>query len=33
LQVFYEQAIPKVGWDKYSLINLKFKDQIVCTKK
>ncbi|MCC8153819.1 MAG: cell division protein FtsQ [Tannerellaceae bacterium] len=33
LQVFYEQAIPKVGWDKYSTINLKFKDQIVCTKK
>ncbi|MDR1624006.1 MAG: cell division protein FtsQ [Tannerellaceae bacterium] len=33
LQLFYEQAIPKVGWEKYSIINLKFKDQIVCTKK
>ncbi|MDH6303371.1 cell division protein FtsQ [Parabacteroides sp. PF5-5] len=33
LQLFYEQAIPKMGWEKYSLINLKFKDQIVCTKK
>ncbi len=33
LQLFYEQAIPKMGWDKYSIINLKFKDQIVCTKK
>ncbi|MDR1357674.1 MAG: cell division protein FtsQ [Tannerellaceae bacterium] len=33
LQLFYEQAIPVVGWDKYSIVNLKFKDQIVCTKK
>lgn len=33
LQLFYEQAIPKVGWEKYSLINLKYKNQIVCTKK
>lgn len=33
LQLFYEQAIPKMGWEKYSIINLKFKDQIVCTKK
>jgi len=33
LQLFYEQAIPKMGWEKYSMINLKFKDQIVCTKK
>ncbi|MDD4590504.1 MAG: cell division protein FtsQ [Parabacteroides sp.] len=33
LQLFYEEAIPKVGWGKYSIINLKYKDQIVCTKK
>jgi cell division protein FtsQ len=33
LQLFYEQAIPKMGWEKYSIINLKFKNQIVCTKK
>ena len=33
LQLFYEQAIPKVGWEKYSIINLKYKNQIVCTKK
>jgi cell division protein FtsQ len=33
LRLFYEQAIPKVGWEKYSIINLKFKNQIVCTKK
>lgn len=33
LELFYKQAIPYVGWDKYSVINLKFKNQIVCTKK
>lgn len=33
LELFYEQAIPKVGWEKYSMINLKYKNQIVCTKK
>ncbi|MDR2231853.1 MAG: cell division protein FtsQ/DivIB [Tannerella sp.] len=33
LQIFYEQAIPKVGWEKYEVINLKYKNQIVCTKK
>lgn len=33
LRLFYEQAIPKIGWEKYSVINLKFKGQIVCTKK
>ncbi|MDR2472430.1 MAG: cell division protein FtsQ [Tannerella sp.] len=33
LQTFYEQVIPKMGWDKYSAINLKYNNQIVCTKK
>lgn len=33
LKLFYEQAIPKVGWEKYVVINLKYKNQIVCTKK
>ncbi|MBK0383375.1 cell division protein FtsQ [Pedobacter sp. SD-b] len=32
LLIFYKQAIPKVGWDAYSTINLKFKNQIVCVK-
>ena len=32
LRLFYEQAIPKIGWEKYSMINLKYKNQIVCTK-
>jgi len=33
LRLFYEQAIPKIGWEKYEVINLKYKNQIVCTKK
>jgi cell division protein FtsQ len=33
LRLFYEQVIPKLGWEKYSVINLKYRNQIVCTKK
>jgi cell division protein FtsQ len=33
LRRFYEQVIPKMGWEKYRVINLKYKNQIVCTKK
>ena len=33
LRLFYQQAIPKIGWEKYSSINLKYKNQIVCTKR
>ncbi|MDA9555055.1 cell division protein FtsQ [Pelobium sp.] len=33
LMLFYKNAIPKVGWDTYSTINLKFKGQIVCERK
>jgi cell division protein FtsQ len=33
LRLFYEQVIPKMGWEKYSIINLNYKNQIVCTKK
>jgi len=33
LMLFYEQAIPKIGWGKYEVINLKYKKQIVCIKK
>jgi len=34
LQIFYSQGLNKTGWwNKYSTINLKFKNQIVCTKK
>jgi cell division protein FtsQ len=34
LLVFYRQGLNTTGWwDKYSVINLKFKNQIVCTRK
>ena len=33
LRLFYDKVIPKVGWEKYSIINLKYKDQSVCTKR
>ncbi|MDR1525175.1 MAG: cell division protein FtsQ/DivIB [Tannerella sp.] len=33
LRLFYKQVMPKMGWEKYSVINLKYKHQIVCTKK
>ena len=33
LKVFYEKALSKVGWNKYSRINLEFGNQIICTKR
>ena len=33
LTTFYDEVIPFEGWDKYELINLKYKDQIVAKKK
>lgn len=34
LLIFYQQGLNTTGWwNKYSVINLKFKNQIVCTKK
>jgi cell division protein FtsQ len=32
LFVFYKEALPKSGWNKYSTINLKYKNQVICTK-
>lgn len=32
LLVFYKKAMPKVGWDTYKTINLKYANQIVCEK-
>ena len=32
LMAFYKKAIPHVGWDAYSTINLKFSGQVVCVK-
>jgi len=33
LFIFYNEGLNTQGWNKYSTINLKYKDQIVCTKK
>jgi len=33
LRLFYQKGLPKVGWERYSSISLKFENQIVCTKK
>ncbi len=32
LLVLYEQGLNKTGWDKYNTINLKFENQVVCSK-
>ena len=33
LEAFYDKVLPEVGWNKYSTINLAFKDQIVCKRR
>ncbi|OFZ08346.1 MAG: hypothetical protein A3D92_07255 [Bacteroidetes bacterium RIFCSPHIGHO2_02_FULL_44_7] len=33
LKVFYKEAIPYEGWNTYTEISLKYRDQIVCKKK
>jgi len=33
LMVFYKNGLSKTGWNKYSIINLSYNGQIVCTKK
>ena len=33
LMVFYRDGLNKTGWNNYNMINLKFKGQVVCTKK
>ncbi|WP_204353318.1 cell division protein FtsQ/DivIB [Pedobacter yulinensis] len=32
LLIFYKNAMPKVGWDTYKSINIKYTNQIVCEK-
>ncbi len=32
LLVFYKQCLNKIGWEKYKSINLKYKNQVVCSK-
>jgi cell division protein FtsQ len=33
LKIFYKEGLPYEGWNKYELINLKYKNQIVCRKR
>ncbi len=32
LLVFYKEGLNKTGWDKYKVINLKYDNQVVCSK-
>lgn len=32
LQNFYEEALPRVGWDRYRDINIEFENQVVCKR-
>jgi cell division protein FtsQ len=32
LDLFYREILPNKGWNTYSTVNLKFKDQIICQK-
>ena len=33
LMSFYKEIVPVYGWEKYSEVNLKYSNQIVCTKR
>lgn len=33
LRLFYREGIPKADWRRYSRIDLRFADQVVCTKR
>lgn len=33
LLAVYEQVIPQVGWNAYDTISVKYKDQVVCTRR
>jgi len=30
--IFYKQGLNKIGWNKYKTINLKYKNQVICSK-
>jgi len=32
LKIFYKKALPRVGWDTYSVINIKYANQVVGIK-
>ena len=33
LMLFYQKGVQQTGWNQYSIINLKYKDQLVCVKR
>jgi cell division protein FtsQ len=33
LGAFYDKVLPEAGWNKYSIINLEYKDQVVCKRR
>mgnify|MGYP000963269271 CR=1 FL=1 len=33
LKALYSESFNQVGWNKYAVINLKYKNQVVCTRK
>ncbi len=33
MRIFYTEGLNKAGWNLYKTINLKFKDQVICTRK
>jgi cell division protein FtsQ len=32
LKIFYQNGLPYVGWNTYGTINLKYRNQVVCTR-
>ncbi|MCH5329141.1 MAG: cell division protein FtsQ [Coprobacter sp.] len=33
LRCLYEQIMPEVGWNKYDTINIKYNNQVICTRR
>jgi len=33
LQVFYREAMPLAGWDRYRVVNVEYKGQVVCQRR
>ena len=33
LFVFYREAMPKAGWDRYKTVNIEYKGQVVCQRR
>lgn len=33
MRIFYTEGLDKAGWNKYKTINLKFSNQVICTRR